>query len=130
MKTRIDTLTPFITRDGSEIRELMHPAVHASLGVRNQSLAQARVAPGERTVRHCHHESEEIYHISAGSGRMQCDDNWFSIQPGDSICIPPGMPHRLENTGDSILIVLCCCSPPYSHQDTELLEADEAADER
>ena len=33
------------TLDGSEIRELMHPAVHGNV---NQSLAEARVSPGSR----------------------------------------------------------------------------------
>lgn len=129
MKTNSRQIAAYITRDGSEIRELMHPDTHQQLGARRQSLAEARVAAGERTVLHCHHQSEEIYHITAGNGRMQRGEQWFAIQPGDSICIPPGTPHRLDNTGDSILVVLCCCSPPYSHQDTELLEAGDSADE-
>lgn len=129
MKTRHQQTPAYVTRDGSEIRELMHPDVHPALGVRHQSLAEARVAPGQRTVLHCHRKSEEIYHISAGSGRMQRGDDWFDIHAGDSICITPGTPHRLDNTGDDTLVVLCCCSPPYSHEDTELLEADHSADD-
>ncbi len=43
MKTRHAQLTPYITRDGTEIREMMHPAVHGELGARHQSLAEARL---------------------------------------------------------------------------------------
>ena len=43
MKTSHDQIPPYTTKDGSEIRELMHPAVH---GNRNQSFAEAIVAAG------------------------------------------------------------------------------------
>ena len=43
MKTRLADIAPYITRDGSAIRELMHPDVH---GNRAQSLAEAVVAAG------------------------------------------------------------------------------------
>jgi hypothetical protein len=36
-------VVPYVTRDGSEIRELMHPGVH---GNRAQSLAEATIGPG------------------------------------------------------------------------------------
>ena len=67
MITRYADQPPFETRDGSEIRELMHPAVH---GNRRQSLAEARVAPGQTTALHRHQASEELYHVTAGEGLM------------------------------------------------------------
>ncbi len=37
--------------------------------------------------------------------------------------IPPGIEHKLWNQSDSEpLVLLCCCSPPYSHEDTTLTE--------
>ena len=122
MKTRYPELSPYITRDGSEIRELMHPLHHHALGARAQSLAEARVPAGQSTHAHRHHESEEIYHIQAGRGRMRLGETWFEIAAGDSICIPPGTVHALHNDGDDTLVVLCACSPPYSHDDTELTD--------
>jgi hypothetical protein len=65
MKTRHADVAPYLTKDSSEIRELMHPEHHAC---RNQSLAEAVVPAGTRTLLHCHHTSEEIYHIVAGEG--------------------------------------------------------------
>jgi mannose-6-phosphate isomerase-like protein (cupin superfamily) len=118
MKTRYSAITPYITRDGSEIRELMHPAVH---GNTQQSLAEASIAPGGATRLHRHHRSEEIYYVVAGSGRMTLGHERFPIAAGDTICIPPGAPHCVENHGQTPLRILCSCAPAYAHDDTELL---------
>jgi len=113
------TVPAYRTEDGSEIRELMHPAVH---GNRAQSLAEATVPAGSRTLLHRHHRTEELYHITAGLGRMTLGDDCFDVQPGDTILIPPGSAHCIEAIGHEPLRLLCCCAPAYSHGDTELLE--------
>jgi mannose-6-phosphate isomerase-like protein (cupin superfamily) len=108
---------PFITLDGSEIRELAGiPSGNAA----NQSLAEATVPPRARTERHYHRRSEEIYLFTAGAGRMALGDEELDIRAGDCVVIPPGTPHRLENTGSQPLVLLCCCAPAYSHEDTVL----------
>lgn len=118
MKTAYSQIVPFITKDGSEIRELMHPSVH---GNRNQSVAEATIAPGGETALHRHIAAEEIYHVTHGHGLMTLGAEQFEIAPGDTIRIPAGSPHRVRNTGNEALRILCCCAPPYSHADTELL---------
>lgn len=118
MRSRYAEVEPFVTRDGSQIRELMHPGVH---GNRHQSLAEATVAPGASTLLHRHHTTEEIYHFKHGAGTMTLGDERFAVHAGDTVCIPPGTPHRLENTGEEALILLCACVPAYSDKDTELL---------
>lgn len=111
---------PFITKDGSEIRELL---AHRNSCIQKQSLAEARVAPGQTTQPHYHPQAEEIYYILQGSGRMQIDKECRDIGPGDAIAIPPGAAHQITNTGDATLLFLCCCAPGYEHTDTVLLEA-------
>lgn len=118
MKTRYRDIPAYTTKDGSEIRELMHPDRHQS---QNQSLAEARIPPGQKTVLHCHLKSEELYHITQGTGRMTLGEDEFLVATDDTVCIRPGTPHCIENTGDESLIILCACSPAYSHEDTELL---------
>jgi mannose-6-phosphate isomerase-like protein (cupin superfamily) len=118
-QTRYADVPAYITKDGSEIRELMHPSLH---GNRLQSLAEATVAPGVRTQLHRHVVTEELYHISSGRGLMTLGDTCFTVGVGDTVLIAPGMPHSIEATGAEPLRILCCCSPPYSHEDTELLE--------
>jgi mannose-6-phosphate isomerase-like protein (cupin superfamily) len=48
----------------------------------------------------------------------------FVVRVGDTVCIPPGIPHCIEALGASALRLLCCCSPAYDHADTELLERE------
>lgn len=124
MKTRYADIPAYITRDGSEIRELMHPSLH---GGSRQSLAEATVPAGARTLLHRHRASEEIYHVTAGRGRMRLGEASFDVGPGDSVLIPPGTAHCIEATGDAPLRILCCCSPAYAHEDTELLETEAAS---
>ena len=118
MQTRYPDVPAYVTRDGSTIRELMHPALH---GNRLQSLAEATVDAGSCTQLHRHALTEELYHVTAGSGIMTLGDSLLKVGVGDTVLIPPGTPHRIEATGAEPLRILCCCSPPYSHDDTELL---------
>jgi mannose-6-phosphate isomerase-like protein (cupin superfamily) len=115
----INHVTSFITADGSEIRELL---AHRNSGIRNQSLAEARLAPGQSTTPHYHPRAEEIYYILEGQGQMQVGLLARSVGPGDAIAIPPGMAHQITNTGARTLKFLCCCAPAYEHEDTVLLE--------
>ena len=119
-RSRLSEVAAYITKDGSEIRELLHPATHA---VRNQSLAEAVIPPGTTTLLHRHRQSEEIYHVTRGRGLMTLDDSQFAIETGDSILIRPGTAHCVSNDGDDPLHILCCCAPAYAHEDTELLTA-------
>jgi len=119
--TQYRDIRPYTTKDGSVIRELMHPDVH---GNRNLSLAEATVQPGSETVLHMHTKSEEIYHITQGDGVMTLGSETFCVATGDTVCISPGTPHKIQNTGKAPMKILCSCSPPYSHDDTELLADD------
>lgn len=111
---------PYVTKDGSEIRELMHPAVQGNLA---QSLAEARVPAGGKTLLHRHHLTEELYHITAGTGIMTLGEQCFAVAVGDTVCIPPGTAHCIEAVGSQPLHLLCCCAPAYCHDDTELLDS-------
>ena len=117
--THYREIEPFITKDGSVIRELMHPAQHAS---EKQSLAEARLPVGRKTLLHIHHQTEEIYYTIQGKGLMTLADEQFEVVEGDTVCITPGTSHCIESTGSDELVLLCCCSPAYSHEDTEIVE--------
>ena len=95
-RTHYPDIEAYITKDGSEIRELMHPAQHA---VMKQSLAEARVPVGGKTLLHQHQQTEELYHITQGQGRMTLADQVFDVNEKDTVCIPPGTPHCIENIG-------------------------------
>jgi len=115
----IDEVASFRTKDGSEMRELL---AYRNSSIRLQSLAEARLAPGLSTAPHQHGRTEEIYYILAGEGLMQIEQEQRPVGPGDAIAIPPGQRHQITNTGHNLLKFLCCCAPPYEHDDTELTE--------
>lgn len=119
MRTKYRDIKPFVTKDGSIIRELMHPQQHGS---QNQSLAEAIIPAGSKTGLHLHRSSEEIYYVLSGQGIMTLGMESFSIGTGDTVLIPPLNAHCVENTVAEDLHILCACSPAYSHEDTELLD--------
>jgi mannose-6-phosphate isomerase-like protein (cupin superfamily) len=117
--SKLDDLEPFTTLDGSTIREIAGPSWTP---VRNQSLAEATVPVGTATVAHFHREAEELYFFTAGRARIRLGDEERDVAAGECVVIPPGEVHKLWNTGDEPLVLLCCCAPAYSHLDTVLVE--------
>ena len=107
----------FTTKDGSEIRELL---AHRNSCIVKQSLAEARLAPGATTTPHHHSQTEEIYYILVGRGRMRIGSEEQIVGPGDAIAIPPGAEHQITNIGTVVLKFLCCCAPGYENEDTVL----------
>jgi mannose-6-phosphate isomerase-like protein (cupin superfamily) len=107
--SRYADLEPFTTKDGSTIREYLHTEV--------QSLAEASLTPGQATQRHYHRVAEEIYLIVEGGGTMEVDEVTNEVGPGDAILIPVGAWHELLAGLDGVRL-LCCCVPPYTHDDT------------
>ncbi|QQL45788.1 cupin domain-containing protein [Sulfuriroseicoccus oceanibius] len=105
--------SPFITKDGSTIRSILDST---NAPVANQSLAEATVPAGTSTDRHYHKLSEEFYFILEGTGTMEIDEVEREVGPGDAILIPAGAWHQI--TATESLRFLCCCAPPYSHDDT------------
>lgn len=108
---------PFTTKDGSTIRSILD---RSNAPVANQSLAEATVPAGGSTQRHYHKLSEEFYFILEGAGTMEINGEERGITPGDAILIPPGAWHTI--TATESLRFLCCCAPPYSHDDTFVSE--------
>jgi mannose-6-phosphate isomerase-like protein (cupin superfamily) len=47
---------------------------------------------------------------------MEIDGETRAVTTGDAILIPPGAWHQIR--AHEPLRFLCCCAPPYSHDDT------------
>jgi mannose-6-phosphate isomerase-like protein (cupin superfamily) len=117
--SKLEALESFTTLDGSSIREIVGPGWTPA---RNQSLAEATVPAGAATTAHFHRAAEELYLFTAGRGRLRVGDDEREVRPGDCAVIPPGTVHKLWCTGSEPLVLLCCCAPAYSHEDTVLVE--------
>ena len=109
LRNRERDAAPFVTKDGSTIREYFHSE--------RQSLAEATLEAGHGTQRHYHARSEEIYLIVEGGGELEVDRDRRVVAGGDAILIPPGAWHELTAGADGVRL-LCCCVPPYSDDDT------------
>ncbi|MBK1832891.1 cupin domain-containing protein [Roseibacillus ishigakijimensis] len=104
---------PFITADGSTIRSILDAA---NAPVEKQSLAEATVSAGGATQRHYHRLSEEFYFLLAGRAVMEIEGEEREVGPGDAVLIPAGAWHQIRGLEETRF--LCCCAPPYSHDDT------------
>ncbi len=110
---QLDEQAPFTTKDGSQIRSILD---RTNAPVANQSLAEASLPGGNATDRHYHKLAEEFYFVLEGRGTIEIDGETREVGPGDAILIPPAAWHQI--TARESLRFLCCCAPPYSHDDT------------
>ncbi len=109
---------PFIALDGSTVVEVVRPED----GTGRMSVGRARVRAGQRTTRHLHRVSDEVYYVLGGRAVVYVGGRVSILSPGEALVIPAGAEHFLEAVGGPVE-VLCVCSPPYEDADTELLEA-------
>jgi mannose-6-phosphate isomerase-like protein (cupin superfamily) len=102
------------TPHGSEIRPLVD---RTTSEIELCSLAEEVLPPGAAVGRHHHLETEEVYYLLEGRGRMTVAGETRDVTAGDAIFIPRGATHCLENTGDAAIRLLLVCGPAYSRED-------------
>src|SRR3954469_5249581 len=102
------------TPHGSEIRPLMD---RTTSDIERCSLAEEVLPVGRAVGRHHHIETEEVYYILRGAGRMTVGDEVRDVTAGDAVFIPRGLIHSLENTGRESMTILLVCGPAYSYDD-------------
>jgi mannose-6-phosphate isomerase-like protein (cupin superfamily) len=99
---------------GRSFRELIGPRHGCRNATQFVGYIEAAGAPPHR------HTYEEVIHILDGAGAIEIEDERHGVEPGTSILLPPGVPHRLEATGREILRLLGVISPagsPASKED-------------
>jgi mannose-6-phosphate isomerase-like protein (cupin superfamily) len=102
-----ESKTPYITKDGSEIREIFKSE--------RMSLAEATVRT--ETKLHVHKSSDELYYILEGKGDMEIEGEGKEVCESDTVVIPHEKKHRILTSSKKIRF-LCVCAPPYSDDDT------------
>ncbi|MBV9209793.1 MAG: cupin domain-containing protein [Acidobacteria bacterium] len=102
------------TPHGSEIRPLID---RTTSDIERCSLAEEVLPVGARVGRHHHLETEEIYYILQGAGRMTVGEETREVVAGDAVFIPRGKTHTLENTGTEAMTILLVCGPAHSFED-------------
>jgi mannose-6-phosphate isomerase-like protein (cupin superfamily) len=66
---------------------------------------------GGKTPRHAHRTAHEMFYVLSGRGRALCGDKTYEVEKGDTLVLPPGMDHVVENTGTDKLYCLTVMVP-------------------
>lgn len=84
------------------------------LGSRHMSVTWIEVPPGASQSLHSHEESEQVYVVVRGDGKMSAAGDTEDMQVGDLCLIPPATDHSITNDGSSDLALLSVQSPAVS----------------
>jgi mannose-6-phosphate isomerase-like protein (cupin superfamily) len=87
------------------------------LGSRNLSITWVDVPPGAEQRAHSHEESEQVYVIVRGRGRMRVAGDEEEVSEGDLVFIPPATDHGIVNDGEETLVYVSATAPPVSMEE-------------
>jgi mannose-6-phosphate isomerase-like protein (cupin superfamily) len=62
--------------------------------------------PGGAQPPNSHPDSDEVFTFLAGSGTAECDGAQVAVTAGDTLRLPAGTVHRIENTGPGRLYAI------------------------
>ena len=71
--------------------------------------------PSHSTTGHKHPGQEEVYIFMQGSGSMEIDERTLEVKAGDVVLIEDGEFHRVHNSGQEILEVVCVFDGKREH---------------
>jgi len=103
----------FILAGAGEMR-IRRPAAHSSTA--ELRCTEKPITAGTAKL------SMTMHSLPAVDDSGAADDEMFPVRAGDAIAIPPGTVHKIWNRGDTDLVFLCLCTPPYEHDDTIITE--------
>ncbi len=80
--------------------------VRDDLGAKGVGMSYYRVKPGARPgFGHTHSDSEEMYLVLKGSGRMKVDDDFVDLAEHDVVYVAPGAMREWEAGDDGMDLV-------------------------
>lgn len=88
------------------------------------SVAYVEMVPGNVSLLHKHSTFTELYYILNGKGIMWVGDEEFPVSKDILVEVKPGVPHKLKNTGKSVLRHLVVSNPAFNPEDVELLDEE------
>jgi mannose-6-phosphate isomerase-like protein (cupin superfamily) len=89
------------------------------------SISRARVEIGVTTQLHLLRDVDERYLVVRGIGEVAVGENLLApVKPGDVVVIPRNVAQQIRNTGEENLVFYCVCSPRFSPECYENLEAE------
>ncbi|MDE4908050.1 cupin domain-containing protein [Methanogenium marinum] len=109
-------------RDGTHLREILHPSHFSGAVACRFSLAHAYLEPGEVSHPHRLVESCEVYYILSGIGVMHIGDEAEEVHAGQVVYIPAGAVQYIANAGASRLEFLAIVDPMWAESDDERVD--------
>lgn len=113
----VQKVSGYVTKDGSWVRELLHPNQDPVQGF---SVAHAELEAEAKTQPHYHQQAVEVYYILEGRGVLRLGDREYEVKPGIIALIPPNIVHSLR--AKERIRLLCFSIPAYRHEDTVLCD--------
>lgn len=82
-------------------------------GSRQLAVTWVQAAPGSQQPLHAHGDSEQVYVVVSGRGRMIVAGEEHEVQAGTLVFIPPGAEHAIYNPGPQELVYVSAAAPPF-----------------
>jgi quercetin dioxygenase-like cupin family protein len=67
--------------------------------------------PGQSHALHSHKGMDKLYYVLEGTGLFLLENRELSMQAGDLMVAPEGVPHGIRNAGHGRLLVLAVLAP-------------------
>ncbi|MBK5233934.1 MAG: cupin domain-containing protein [Thermoleophilia bacterium] len=83
-----------------------------------------RIEPGQASTRHRHRESEELYLLIEGTGKLRVDDQLLELKPMDSVLVEPGSLRQPFNDTDEDQLWFVVGAPPELANTVEMSPED------
>jgi len=80
------------------------------------SVIQERMPSNCHEVKHLHKKAEQFFYVLSGMATLEVDNKVYTLEEGQGLHVPAGIPHQLRNESDSDLRFLVTSTPP-SHGD-------------
>ena len=101
--------------DGQIVKDNETYILKDNTSLKNLVISSTTLHPGKSTRGHSHSGQEEVYMIISGFGEMELDDKKIDIQGGEMVLIEDGVFHRVHNTGEVDLYMVCIFDGERNH---------------
>lgn len=75
------------------------------------SVIEESMEPGTSEQLHFHRKAQQLFYILSGKAGLEINQQLIQLNPGESIHIPPGIPHMIYNNGDIVLRFIVISAP-------------------
>ena len=116
------------TRDAhwrpSNQTQVLNTDLAGQLGATTFGARYWRLAPGQAITRHRHRETQELYVVLEGIGRLQVDDELLTLEPLSAVLVEADSVRQPFNDTEADQLWLVVGAPREAANTLEMTEAD------